>query len=93
MAFGVGGVHEANPQEEVMALSIGGVHEVDVIIDVTSPPTPTIVLVNCDSNQLKLSPLCHKDESKGVKEIMDQVLDALLQNLSPFHYALPLNFK
>jgi hypothetical protein len=78
MALGVGGVHEANPQEEAMVSSLGGVHEVDVRLDVTSPLTPAIVLVNCDSNQLEFSPSCHEVESKRVKEIMDQVLDALL---------------
>jgi hypothetical protein len=50
-----------------MVSSLGGVHEADVTLDVTSPPTPAIILVNCDSNQLEFSLLCHEVKSKWVK--------------------------
>jgi hypothetical protein len=62
MALGVGGVHEVDPQEEAMAPSPSGVHEAIATLDVTNPLTPTIVL-------------CHEVGNKGVKEIVDQMLE------------------
>lgn len=46
MTFGVGGVHEANPQEEAMAPNPSGLHKVDPTFDVSNLSTPTIVLMN-----------------------------------------------
>jgi hypothetical protein len=67
MAFGVGGVHEANPQEEAMAPSPSGMHEVDPTLDVSSLSTPTIVLMNYDYDLLEFFPSCQEVGSKGVK--------------------------
>jgi hypothetical protein len=50
MAFGVGGVHKAAPQEEAMAHSSGGVHEANPTLDVTSPPTPSMLEILFVSN-------------------------------------------
>jgi len=75
MAFGVGGVHEVDPQEEATVLNLGGVHEVDATFNVINTLTPTTILVNHDYDQLEFSFLCHEVESKRVKEIVDQMLE------------------
>jgi hypothetical protein len=68
MALGVGGVHEADPQKEVMAPNQSGVHEANATLDVTSPPTLATILVNYDYDQLQFSPSCHEVGSKAVKK-------------------------